>query len=115
VDTQTYLFIEDVVKQPTDPPGWPSNWGFDSQVGQNVASDYEMDPRVVNNTNGLGIYTVQEALLDIPTMAISMRQQDITGGNGGVLTNPRGRFERNSREFKSNPQPDAKAFDASDF
>ena len=94
VDTQTYLFIEDVVKQPTDPPGWPSNWGFDSQVGQNVASDYEMDPRVVNNTNGLGIYTVQEALLDIPTMAISMRQQDITGGNGGVLTNPRGRFER---------------------
>ncbi len=94
VDTHTYIFIEDVVQQPTDPPGWPSDWGFDSQVGQNVASDYEMDPRVVNNTNGLGVYTVQEALLDIPTVAISMRQEDITGGSGGVLTNPRGRFER---------------------
>ena len=94
VDTHTYIFIEDVVQQPTDPPGWPSDWGFDSQVGQNVASDYEMDPRVVNNTNGLGIYTVQEALLDIPTVALSMRQEDITGGSGGVLTNPRGRFER---------------------
>lgn len=94
IDTHTYLFIEDVVQQPTDPPGWPSDWGFDSQVGQNVASDYEMDPRVVTNTNGLGLYTVQEALRDIPTVAISMNQADITGGTGGVLTNPRGRFER---------------------
>lgn len=94
VDTQTYLFIEDVVKQPEDPPNWPPNWGFDNQVGGIVASDYEMDPRVVNNTNGLGVYTVQEALRDIPTVAISMDQDDITGGNGGVLTNPRGRFER---------------------
>lgn len=94
VDTHTYIFIEDVVRQPTNPPGWPSDWGFDSQVGQNVASDYEMDPRVVNNANGLGVYTVQEALLDIPTVAISMKQEDITGGTGGVLTNPRGRFER---------------------
>ena len=94
IDTHTYLFIADVVRQPTNPPGWPSDWGFDSQVGQNVASDYEMDPRVVNNTNGLGIYAVEEALRDIPTVAISMQQADITGGNGGVLTNPRGRFER---------------------
>ena len=94
IDTHTYIFIEDVVQQPTDPPGWPSDWGFDSQVGQNVASDYEMDPRVVNDANGLGVYTVQEALLDIPTVAISMNQADITGGTGGVLTNPRGRFER---------------------
>ena len=94
IDTHTYIFIDDVVQQPTDPPGWPSDWGFDSQVGQNVASDYEMDPRVVNNANGLGIYPVEEALLDIPTVAISMQQADITGGTGGVLTNPRGRFER---------------------
>ncbi len=94
VDTHTYIFIEDVVNQPADPVWWPSDWGFDAQVGQLVASDYEMDARVVNNTNGLGIHTVQEALLDIPTVAISMNQADITGGLGGVLTNPRGRFER---------------------
>lgn len=94
VDTHTYIFIEDVVRQPDNPPNWPANWGFDSEVRQNVASDYEMDPRVVDNTNGLGVYTVQEALRDIPTVAISMRQSDITGGGGGVLTNPRGRFER---------------------
>ncbi len=94
VDTHTYLFIEDVVRQPVDPPNWPDNWGFDSQVGQLVASDYEMDPRVVDNTNGLGVHSVQEALRDIPTVAISMRQNDITGGSGGLLSNPLGRFER---------------------
>ena len=93
VDSHTYLFIDDVVQQGTLVPGWPTNWGNDSDVGL-VPSDYEMDPRVVNNTNGLGVYTVQEALRDIPTVAISMSQGDITGGTGGVLTNPKGRFER---------------------
>ena len=94
VDSHTYLFIEDVVRQPADPPNWPSDWGFDNQVDQLVASDYEMDPRVVDNTNGLGVHTVQAALRDIPTVAISMNQSDITGGSGGLLTNPRARFER---------------------
>ncbi len=93
VDTHTYLFIEDVVTQPADPAGWPSDWGFDSEVGQVVVSDYEMDPRVVNNTNGLGVFTVQEALRDIPTVAISLKQEDASGGVNGLYTNPRGRFE----------------------
>lgn len=94
VDTHTYLFVDDVVSQPTNPPNWPSNWGFDSEVGQNVTADYEMDPRVVNNTNGLGVHTVQDALRDIPTVALSMPQSSLTGGTGGMLTNPKGRFER---------------------
>ncbi|MGC6427699.1 MAG: lamin tail domain-containing protein [Akkermansiaceae bacterium] len=93
VDSHTYIFVDDVVQQGTTIPGWPNDWGVDSEVGL-VPSDYEMDDRVVNNTNGLGIYTVQEALRDIPTVAISMNQADITGGSGGVLTNPKGRFER---------------------
>ena len=93
VDSHTYIFVDDVVQQGTSIPGWPNNWGNDSEVGL-VPSDYEMDDRVVNNTNGLGVFTVQEALRDIPTVAISMNQADITGGSGGVLTNPKGRFER---------------------
>ena len=45
VDTQTYLFLDDVIRQSTNgaaPPGWPSSWGA------NVV-DYGMDPNVVNN------------------------------------------------------------------
>ena len=93
IDSHTYLFIDQVVQQGTSVPGWPSNWGTDSEVGL-VPSDYEMDSRVVNNTNGLGVYTVEEALRDIPTVAISTDQASLTGGSGGMLTNPKGRFER---------------------
>ena len=79
VDTQTYIFVDDVAQQPSDPAGWDSDWGFDSQAGAIVPSDYEMDPRVVNNTNGLGVYTIREALLDLPTVSIAMPQDDFTG------------------------------------
>ena len=45
VDTQTYIFLDDVIRQaPTGaaPPGWPASWGQNSV-------DYGMDPVVVNN------------------------------------------------------------------
>lgn len=64
VDTETYIFVNDVVRQsPTGatPPGWPATWGA------NVV-DYGMDPDVVNDppyasavTNGLksiGTYSI---------------------------------------------------------
>lgn len=92
VDSHTYIFVDDVVQQPVAPAGWPTTWGTYS--GQPIPGDYEMDPRVVNNTNGLGEYTVQEALLDIPTVSITMAQNDFTGGSGGLYSNPTGRFER---------------------
>lgn len=90
VDTHTYIFVNDVVQQPNNPPGWASDWGFDAQVGAIVTADYGMDARVVNNTNGLGVYTVQEALLDIPSVSLSLPQAGVTGGSTGIYTNPRG-------------------------
>ena len=101
VDTHTYIFVDDVVQQPADPAGWPSDWGYDSQVDSNdgagngiVPSDYEMDPRVVNNTNGLGIHTVQEALLDIPTVSITMNHDDLIGPVNGIYNHSKSRWER---------------------
>ena len=67
----TYIFINDVAQQPTNPPGWPSDWGYCSECGAITPSDYEMDPRVVNST--LPGYSIQDALLDIPTVSISMK------------------------------------------
>jgi len=94
IDTHSYLFVADVARQPSDPPGWPSDWGYDSGVGTIVPSDYEMDPRVVDNTNGLGVHTVTDALLDIPTVSIAMEQNDFTGAADGIYTHPRSRWER---------------------
>ncbi|MDB4630691.1 lamin tail domain-containing protein, partial [Akkermansiaceae bacterium] len=92
VDTHSYIYVDDVVQQPTDPAGWPSDWG--NHDGLNIPSDYEMDPRVVNNTNGLGIHTVQEALLDIPTVSISMNIDDFISDASGIYANPQNRTEK---------------------
>lgn len=94
VDTHSYIFVADVVSQTADPPSWPDDWGYDSGVGTTVPSDYEMDPRVVNNTNGLGVHAVADALLDIPSMSIVMAQDDFIGASGGIYSHPRSRWER---------------------
>ena len=43
VDTQTYLFLDDVIGQPRRPAGFPSSWS-----GAPPA-DYEMDPQIVDD------------------------------------------------------------------
>jgi len=115
VDTHSYIFVDDVAaQQPANPPGWPLDWGFDDQVASNdgnrgaedgiVPSDYEMDPRVVNddlNLRGEG-YSMRDALLDIPTVSLTMRprdfvmgQDDKTGGdNTSIYGTPRLREEK---------------------
>ena len=91
VDTHTYLFIDQVVQQPEQPVGWPTDWEFDSGVGQDVTADYEMDPRVANNA--LPGYSVEEALLDLPTLSISMDPNDFLGPTG-IYSHPIERWER---------------------
>jgi hypothetical protein len=99
VDTHTYLFIDQVVQQPPDPPGWPASWGTDSEVNNGdgagngeVFADYEMDPRVVTST--LPGYSVEAALLDIPTLSLVMAPDDFVGPANGIWTHPRSRLER---------------------
>ena len=99
VATHTYIFVDDVAQQPANPPGWPSDWGYDSDLDNNdgagngiVTADYEMDPRVVNNT--LPGYSIRDALLDIPTVSISMHPDDFISDAAGIYANPRSRWER---------------------
>jgi hypothetical protein len=92
VTTHTYIFVDDVARQPANPPGWPSDWGYDSEVKGIVPSDYEMDPRVVDTT--LPGYSVRDALLDIPTLSVSMLPDDFVGAAGGIYTHPQSRWER---------------------
>ncbi len=92
VTTCTYIFVDDVAHQPAHPPGWPSNWGYDTEVKGIVPADYAMDPRVLNST--LPGYSVHEALLDIPTVSISMLPDDFVGAAAGIWTHPLSRWER---------------------
>lgn len=93
IDTHSYIFVDDVLTQPTNPAGWPSDWG--SHDGFNpIPSDYQMDPRVVNNANGLGVHTMQQALLDIPTVSIAMNPDDFISDSSGIYANPQNRTEK---------------------
>ncbi len=92
VTTCTYVFVGDVARQPANPPGWPSNWGYDTEVKGIVPADYAMDPRVVNSA--LPGYGVREALLDVPTVSIAMVPDDFVGTAAGIWSHPLSRWER---------------------
>lgn len=92
VQTHSYVFVDDVAQQPANPPGWPTNWGFDSEVGAIVPADYQMDPRVVNNT--LPGYGIRDALLDLPSVSINMPMSDFITPPGGIYASPLVRVEK---------------------
>lgn len=70
VDTQTYLFPDDVILQSATgapAPGWPASSGTSQIV------DYGMDPDIVNNVdpNIGGAASVKAALLAVPSVCIT--------------------------------------------
>ena len=87
IDTHTYIFINDVVKQPAEIDGYPTDWGTDSEVTTGrVVSDYEMDPEVVNDATQT--YSVAEALRDIPSMSVTLDPDDFLGPRNGIYSHP---------------------------
>ncbi|MDB4690371.1 lamin tail domain-containing protein [Verrucomicrobia bacterium] len=99
VMTHSYIFVNDVARQPANPSGWPDNWGANGEVNRNdgsrngiVPADYEMDPRVVENT--LPGYGIRDALLDIPSVSIVMSQDDFIRPGSGIYAIPQTRIEK---------------------
>jgi hypothetical protein len=82
VDTHTYIFLDDVIRQSPDgstPPGWPSSWG------QNVV-DYGMDPNVVNSASYSN--TIKNDLQSIPTLSIVTEFKNLFDSSTGIYANP---------------------------
>ncbi|MCO6042419.1 lamin tail domain-containing protein [Aeoliella sp. ICT_H6.2] len=94
VDTQTYIFVDDVVSQDfqaTLDAGFPTNWG-------STSADYGLDPDVIgifdDNGNSVGgdefggVYaaSIKDDLQAIPTMSIVTNIDDLFGTNG-IYTN----------------------------
>jgi hypothetical protein len=84
VDTQSYIFLQDVIHQNASNVTQPyATWGHDgpdsgTESGYNLddESDWEMDPDIVNGNEA----TVIEALKSIPTMSLVMNWDDLFGG-----------------------------------
>jgi hypothetical protein len=67
VDTHTYIFANDVIRQPANIPGYPNPWSW---LGGNKYAyhDYEMDPVVVNDPAYSSM--IIDSLKAIPTMSL---------------------------------------------
>ncbi|MHC4242710.1 MAG: CotH kinase family protein, partial [Planctomycetota bacterium] len=76
IDTQTYIFLDDVIRQPVRPDGFPTNWGHTGR------GDYEMDPEVVNNARYRN--TIKDDLMSVPSLSLVMDVDDWfkSGGQG---------------------------------
>ena len=85
VDTETYIFANDVIHQSPNgqtPPGWPASWGA------NVAPDYGMDPDVVNDPAYSG--ELVSDLKSIPSFSIVTDSSNLFDPVTGIYANPSG-------------------------
>jgi hypothetical protein len=78
VSTETYIFPNDVVNQPSLPAGYPTSWGGES-------ADYAMDTRVTTDPT----YSNQmvQALLSLPTMSIVTDKASLFDPTTGIYSN----------------------------
>jgi hypothetical protein len=78
VDTQTYIFLDQVIRQPASPPGFPASWG-------STPADYAMDQRVVDDSRYSA--RMRDSLLSIPTLSIVTDVSNLFGLTG-IYENP---------------------------
>ncbi|MHB1309490.1 MAG: CotH kinase family protein, partial [Limisphaerales bacterium] len=79
VDTHTYVFLDDVVTQSSNPPGFPARWA-------GVNADYAMDPRITQAPEYAG--RMAESLTAVPTLALTTETDDLFGATRGIYANP---------------------------
>lgn len=68
VVTQTYLFIDDILKQTNHPEGYPDTWGPYTGIPGIAPADYEMDQEIVQDDRYKNDF--KTAMLAIPTISI---------------------------------------------
>ncbi|HAB17609.1 MAG TPA: hypothetical protein DCE44_14290, partial [Verrucomicrobiales bacterium] len=81
VDTQTYLFAEDIFKQSADgkaPPGWPTSWG-------NNVVNYGMDPDIVNSATYKD--ELRPALASLPSFVVVTELRNLFDATTGIYAN----------------------------
>jgi len=86
-DTQTYIFLNDVITQSADGsapgPGWPAPGA--SVNGQKIV--YGMDPDIVGGVNTA--QQVKDSLLSIPTISMVMNLDHLFNSSSGIFVNAR--------------------------
>ena len=89
VTSRTYLFVEDIVRQPNDPPGYPTGYAWTPVPGtvQNGSlAYYQMDPVIVNDPRYST--SVRQGLLSIPTLSLISPIDGLFDPDYGIYTHP---------------------------
>ncbi len=73
VHSQTYLFLDDVIRQPGSIAGLPTRWGP-------TRADYAMDPNVVDAAPYS--QTIIDDLKSVPTVSLTLSSDDFFGPDG---------------------------------
>ena len=79
VDTQTYIFLDDVIRQPKQVAGYPTPL-LPAGRDTTVELDYEMDPHIVNDPNQRA--ALIRGLKSIPTLSLAVDREAMFGADG---------------------------------
>jgi len=94
IRTQTYIFVDDVIRQSAVPnPGWPAAGGvggggfggFPGFSGGSQYMDYGMDAEVVNDPRYIDL--MDDALLSIPSISLVTELANLFDSGTGVYVN----------------------------
>ena len=85
VDTQTYVFINDVVNQGNEPNGYPAEWK-NRQGNGTLPADYEVDPEITQHPNYKDLF--DDALLQVPTISVVTDIDNLFDPDTGIYQNP---------------------------
>jgi hypothetical protein len=86
VDTQTYMFLDDIVTQSSDGSSPGGDWPSGSVNGQSIV--YGMDPDIVGVYNT--VEEVQDSLLSIPTISMVTDLANLFDSSIGIFVNAGG-------------------------
>ena len=75
VTTQSYLFLDDIIRQSPYPRGFPNSWG-------STHVDYGMDPDVVDDPDYAP--TIKNDLKTIPSVVVVLDNEDFFGDDHGI-------------------------------
>jgi len=73
--THTYIYLQSVLNQGSDPSGFPAQW--ENSSGSSIPADYEMDPEYPENDP-----VILHALRALPSVSIVMNIDDLFGAEG---------------------------------
>ncbi len=82
IDTQTYIFPDDVVKQTQQQA---LSKGYPSSIA-GYPADYEMDPEIYNDPDYSAL--MRDAILAAPTLSVVTDKDNVFGSSEGIYTHP---------------------------